>query len=64
MIYLDNSATTRVLDSAAEAALRCMREDFFNPSSAYGPAAQAERRVNEARGRLAATLGCRGNENI
>ena len=64
MIYLDNSATTRVLDSAAEAALRCMREDFFNPSSAYGPAAQAERRVNEARGRLAATLGCRGSEII
>lgn len=64
MIYLDNSATTRVLDSAAETAARCMQEEFFNPSSAYGPAAAAERRVNEARGRLAATLGCQGEEIV
>lgn len=41
-----------------------MREDFYNPSSAYGPAVAAERRVNEARGRLAATLGCQANEII
>lgn len=62
MIYLDNSATTRVLDAAVEAAARCMREEFFNPASAYGPAAQAERRVNQARARLAATLGCQSSE--
>lgn len=64
MIYLDNSATTRTLDSAAEAAARCMREDFYNPSSAYAPAARAEKRVNEARARLAATLGCRADEIV
>lgn len=64
MIYLDNSATTRTLESAAQAAFRCMREDFFNPSSAYAPAARLEKRVNEARARLAATLGCRAEEII
>ena len=64
MIYLDNSATTRTLESAAQAAFRCMREDFFNPSSAYAPAARLEKRVNEARARLAATLGCRAEELV
>lgn len=64
MIYLDNSATTRTLESAAQAAFRCMREDFFNPSSAYAPAARLEKRVNEARARLAATLGCRAEEIV
>ena len=64
MIYLDNSATTRTLESAAQAAFRCMREDFFNPSSAYAPAARREKRVNEARARLAATLGCRAEEIV
>lgn len=64
MIYLDNSATTRTLESAAQAAFRCMREDFFNPSSAYAPAARLEKRVNEARARLAATLGCCAEEIV
>lgn len=64
MIYLDNSATTRTLESAAQAAFRCMREDFFNPSSAYAPAARLEKCVNEARARLAATLGCRAEEIV
>lgn len=64
MIYLDNSATTRTLESAAQAAFLCMREDFFNPSSAYAPAARLEKRVNEARARLAATLGCRAEEIV
>lgn len=64
MIYLDNSATTRTLESAAQAAFHCMREDFFNPSSAYAPAARLEKRVNEARARLAATLGCRAEEIV
>lgn len=53
MIYLDNSATTRTLDAAAEAAAKYMRQDFFNPSAAYSPAVEAERAVNAARSRLA-----------
>ena len=40
-IYLDNSATTRPCDAAVEAAVRAMREDYFNPSALYGPALKA-----------------------
>ena len=56
MIYLDNSATTRTLDAAAEAAAKYMRQDFFNPSAAYSPAVEAERAVNAARSRLASMI--------
>ena len=34
MIYLDNSATTRTLPEAAEAAMAAMTGDFFNPAAA------------------------------
>ena len=33
--YLDNSATTQVLEEAAQAALRLMRQDYGNPSDVY-----------------------------
>lgn len=49
MIYLDNSATTRVLPEAADAAYRAMTEHFFNPASAYKAAVATERLVNAAR---------------
>ncbi len=57
MIYLDNSATTRVLDEAAACAAQAMTQDFFNPASAYPPAVATEKRVDEARARLAAAFG-------
>ena len=53
MIYLDNSATTRTLTAAAEAARQYMDENFFNPAAAYAPAVESERAVNGARARLA-----------
>lgn len=64
MIYLDNSATTRVLPEAADAACRAMTEQFFNPASAYKAAVATERAVNAARARLADALGCRESEII
>lgn len=33
--YLDNSATTRMIDAAAQAAIRAMTQDFGNPSSQH-----------------------------
>lgn len=62
MIYLDNSATTRVLPEAADAAYAAMTEQFYNPASAYRPAVATERAVGEARARLAAALGCKPDE--
>ena len=64
MIYLDNSATTRVLDSAADAAMHCMSDMFYNPSSAYTPAAAMEKQIDAARGRLASLLGANRDEVI
>ena len=64
MIYLDNSATTRTLDAAAEAAAKYMRQDFFNPSAAYSPAVEAERAVNAARSRLASMIHAAPEEII
>ncbi len=57
MIYLDNSATTRPLEETVAAARHCFEEEYFNPSSAYGPAVRVERSVNDARARLAQALG-------
>lgn len=62
MIYLDNSATTRVLPEAADAAYRAMTEQFYNPASAYAPAVAAEKAVEAARARLASALGCAPDE--
>ena len=64
MIYLDNSATTRTLDAAEEAAAKYMRQDFFNPSAAYSPAVEAERAVNAARSRLASMIHATPEEII
>jgi len=64
MIYLDNSATTRVLPEAADAAFCAMTERFFNPASAYKAAVATEREVNAARARLADALGCAADEII
>ena len=64
MIYLDNSATTRTLDAAAEAAAKYRRQDFFNPAAAYSPAVEAERAVNAARSRLASMIHAAPEEII
>jgi len=57
-IYFDNSATTRVCEEAADAALRAMREEFGNPSSAHTLGTVSYRALNQAREEVAATLRC------
>lgn len=57
MIYLDNSATTRVLPKAAMAVMHYMTEEYFNPSSMYGPAVSVEREVDRVRSMMAESLG-------
>lgn len=64
MIYLDNSATTRVLPEAADTAYRAMTEQFYNPASAYKPAVAAEKAVEFARANLAGALGVSPGEVI
>lgn len=64
MIYLDNSATTRVRPEAAEAVRRAMEEEFGNPSSAHGLGLRAERAVREAREAVARGLGVDPDEVV
>ncbi|MCE5236460.1 MAG: cysteine desulfurase family protein [Clostridiaceae bacterium] len=62
MVYLDNSATTRAFDAAAQTAMRYMTGIFFNPSSAYSPAVAAERDVEGARERFARAVNATPEE--
>ena len=57
MIYLDNAATTRVLDEAVKAATKSMTEGYGNPESLHGFGLAAEHTVSEARKRLASSAG-------
>ena len=60
--YLDNSATTRVLPEAQEAALYAMREMFGNPSSLHRMGIDAARCLKESREAAAAAMGCTAAE--
>lgn len=62
MIYFDNSATTRVLDAAAERAKLAMTERFFNPAAAYGAAFSVEKEMQAARAFAASLLSARPEE--
>jgi len=64
MIYLDNSATTPTLPSAADRARQYMTEEFFNPAAAYSPAVREERAVNAARKTIAGAINATGDEII
>lgn len=62
MVYLDNAATTKVCPEAAEAALKCMTEDFGNPSSSHTLGRDAKKLLKSARADIAASLGARPEE--
>lgn len=52
-IYADNNATTRVAPQVYEAMIPYFTDDYFNPSSMYGPAQQTADAINDARRRIA-----------
>ena len=47
--YLDNSATTRCSERAAEMVMKVMREDFGNPSSMHTKGVEAEHYIRDAK---------------
>jgi cysteine desulfurase len=57
IIYLDNAATTRVTPEVAEVVLRCMSQEYGNPSSAHHLGISAEREVKRARAVVGAAIG-------
>ncbi len=56
-IYLDNSATTKVLDEAAKKAYEIMVSDFGNPSSLHHMGMVAEKEIKYARKAVADLMG-------
>ena len=64
MIYADNAATTSMREAAISAMMRCMRENWGNPSSLYGFGQQAKDALEDARARIAACIGADPREII
>ncbi len=62
--YLDNAATTRVSDAAAQAALAAMTGEFGNPSSRHQAGGRAAQALKEHRGVIAKALGARPEEVV
>ena len=62
--YLDNSATTRVSDAAAQAALSAMTQRYGNPSSTHTKGREAKKLLDTARKQVADALGCTPEELI
>ena len=52
-IYLDNAATTQVLPEVVEEVVKCLTEDFGNPSSLHRLGLQSERHMKQARSMVA-----------
>ena len=62
--YLDNSATTRVSDAAAQAALSAMTQYYGNPSSTHTKGREAKKLLDTARKQVADALGCMPEELV
>lgn len=60
--YLDNSATTQVLQEAADKAVFLMRIRFGNPSSLHGMGIAAKFELDDARQLVASSLGADRSE--
>lgn len=60
--YLDNSATTRVLEEAADKAVFLMRSHYGNPSSLHGMGITAKFELDDARQIIAYSLGADRSE--
>jgi cysteine desulfurase len=61
-VYLDNNATTRVSKRVADAADRCLRRCFGNPSSIYRVARDAAAFLDESRALVAQTINAEPHE--
>lgn len=61
-VYLDNSATTRVCDEAAQKVMDVMQNHYGNPSSLHSMGVDAEQILNKARENVAAALYCKPSE--
>ena len=61
-IYADNAATTRLSETALNAMLDLMKENYGNPSSLHHKGQRAKELVEEAREDIANCIGAKPNE--
>ncbi len=61
-IYADNAATTKMSRTAVDAMLRCMEQDYGNPSSLYTIGQQAKEILEQARVDVAAVINAEPRE--
>lgn len=64
MIYWDNNATTPLAPDVLEAMLPFLRENYYNPSAAYGAGKQVRKAIEHAREQVAALVGADASEII
>ena len=64
MFYLDHAAATPVAEKVQEAMLPYFAEQFFNPSAPYLPAVETRHAYEEAKERLAHTIGAKGADLV
>lgn len=63
-IYLDNAATTKVLDEAIEAMVGVMKDTYGNPSSLHKKGIDAENKIKQGTEFFCRVLGCANDEVI
>ncbi len=61
-IYADNAATTRMSQTAIDAMVRCMEDQYGNPSSLYTIGQQAKEALERARADVAAVINAEPRE--
>ena len=61
-IYADNAATTKMSRAAIDVMLRCMEEEYGNPSSLYGIGQRAKEILEQARADVAGVIGAEPGE--
>ena len=57
-VYLDNAATTKPYTEVTDAVYNCLRDSWGNPSSLYKIGFDAKEMIQDAREKIARTLGC------
>ena len=61
-VYLDNAATTEMYPEVIEAMTLCLKNNYGNPSSLYRLGDTSRNMMNEARDKIASTLGASQSE--
>lgn len=64
MIYLDHAAATPVSKKVLESMISYFSEDFFNPSAAYLPAKKIQKAYEEAKAKIAHSIGAKSPDLI